>query len=464
MNQHNAMSVGMVFALVIITISSKPSAFAKTESSQTLQPIQLTLDLPCLNVPNGTGRISGRVISADTSQPLAGVEVSALEGGIELCRTALTDVTGVYTITNLGNTSSIYMCFDASNDAVATPYALGCLSSPVTATNGQTLSNINFQLRQGVQITGSVTALGSSAPISNVLISVYNAQQANKASPYGGAVARPMRTSATGAFVTPGLLPGNYKVEFLPLPETPFGKPDFLSEYFNDKATLANADVVEVTASSGILPNINASLAPGGRIEAIVLTADTSSPIPVTMVTVAGNSYEAPWFANTDSTGKALFKPLRPGSYTVRASPTTSDTTRYLSDSRELTVTDGLTTTVTFVLQRGGLIKGRLVEAQTQQPLPRGTVRIIREGETREAEFLISDSGGYFTGTVGLATGIYTVTAAYPTVFAPVVGEYPFALFGYIGDLNVTAPLEINVVISMSASHLFLPFAPSKPY
>jgi hypothetical protein len=103
--------------------------------------------------------------------------------------------------------------------------------------------------------------------------------------------------------VTPEGLP-----DLLLTAESPHGAPSFnfllyKGEYYDNKATLALANDVSVTAAL-TTPNINFSLAPGGgTISGRVTNSDGSTGLPGLLVYAIGNSSEVLSFDRTDATG-----------------------------------------------------------------------------------------------------------------------------------------------------------------
>jgi len=76
-------------------------------------------------------------------------------------------------------------------------------------------------------------------------------------------------TDASGAYTVPGLPSGNYRVQFGPPSSSTL---NYLTQYYNGKATETEADQVSVTVGA-VTPNVDASMQVGGEIRGV--TADS---------------------------------------------------------------------------------------------------------------------------------------------------------------------------------------------
>jgi hypothetical protein len=201
------------------------------------------------------GYITGVVTAADTGFPqYLYVYVYNNSGVFQIY--GLSDyVTGIYSITVPPGTYRVYFkpffgdyapeWYNNRRDfASATPVVVG---------DGAIVANINAALDVGGQIGGRVTAASGGAPISGVYVYAYTSTTSTSYVGYE-------YTDATGVYTITGLLAGTYYLEF----ETSSGS-EYLSEYYNNKLSLAAADGIAVTLG-GVVGGINAALEVGGKI------------------------------------------------------------------------------------------------------------------------------------------------------------------------------------------------------
>lgn len=123
----------------------------------------------------------------------------------------------------------------------------------------------------GGTITGTVTAASSGAGVGRILV------QAVRSSPHGPVVVSSAATSSGGTYSLPGLLPGNYEVEF--------SSAGFSDVWYPAGPTAAGASPVTVNAGA-TTPRIDAVVRGlPGSITGIVDSGQTpSAPVTVTVV------------------------------------------------------------------------------------------------------------------------------------------------------------------------------------
>ena len=163
------------------------------------------------------GGISGTVIAAGGSTPLAGVTVDVLVPGDFVQATATTDSSGRYDIRNLPpNPSGYTVCFvgtAATGGAAGGGYAdlcnrnvpwgpgwnpsSGTIAVPVAAMHSTTL-DIGLPLLGS--LSGRVTAAAGHGPLSNVTVDVFG--------PFG--ITSSTTTAADGSYAISGLQPDSY--------------------------------------------------------------------------------------------------------------------------------------------------------------------------------------------------------------------------------------------------------------
>jgi hypothetical protein len=206
------------------------------------------------------GELSGTVTAADTDQPLAGVFVLVLDVTQNFAAIAVTDESGNYSVPNLGSGSYV-VAFDTifSSNPAATPYLDSFYSgassitdaTPVLVIAPNATAGIDEALERGGQISGHVTAADTGAGLRGVFVEIFDSTDT---------LVSATVTDADGQYTIPGLAAGAYRVKFETGLAVDTTTGEYASEYYNDKADLASADVVTVAVPAGA-PNIDAVLA-----------------------------------------------------------------------------------------------------------------------------------------------------------------------------------------------------------
>ena len=158
-------------------------------------------------LPPGGG-IAGAVRDAGTGAPLAGVTVQVFDGGSSQVASAVTttegqyltgDVpTGPYTVRTVNSLGYVDELFDDIQCLVGCDITTGTV---VTHAAGVTGSFAEFDLAQGFQIGGTVTASGGGA-LANVTVDIHDAS---------GVLAASATTNASGVYETAAAVPaGTY--------------------------------------------------------------------------------------------------------------------------------------------------------------------------------------------------------------------------------------------------------------
>jgi hypothetical protein len=157
----------------------------------------------------------------------------------------------------------------------------------------------------GGKIAGTVTNNASTpAPLANMCVDVYSASS--------NAFVAGAKTNSAGQYTISTLTPGSYKVEFFDCVASLY-----VNQYYNNKATLANANPVSVTEGA-TTSGISAKLAAGGSIAGTVTDSTTHQPIGnicVDAVTTSTGAFVAG--ATTNVNGQYKISALAPGSYKV---------------------------------------------------------------------------------------------------------------------------------------------------
>jgi 5-hydroxyisourate hydrolase-like protein (transthyretin family) len=300
------------------------------------------------------------------------------------------------------------------------------------------------------RIEGTVTAEDTSSPL-EVGVRVLDTN---------GELVASIMSISTGFYAFSDLPPGSYYVEFNP--GFGFGTASaYRVEYYNDAATLAEADLVTVTASETTV--VDAQLDRGGQISGTVTAVDTGLPLEGVRVYVdnycgstAFVTYDS---GRTDSDGNYTVSGLSPGSYTLEFSTryasqeqTQSYLGEYYEDRSVWTAADQfeITGTVEITginaqLERGGQISGVVTAEDTSNPLEDVRVHFESQDGSFSPRSVETDSSGSYTSN-GLPIGQYTVMFSTANTSDDVSEEYLSEYYNNqatadVADLvNITAP------------------------
>jgi 5-hydroxyisourate hydrolase-like protein (transthyretin family) len=357
------------------------------------------------------GKIAGRVTAAGSSTPLASVYVYAYTSttGTSYVAYDYTDASGVYTITGL-LTGSYYLKFDPpyGSDYLVEYYNdKGSLATadPIPVTLGGVVSGKDAALETGGKIAGRVTAAGSSTPLQDVYVYAYTSTTSTSSVAYE-------YTDASGIYTITGLLTGTYYLKFAP----PYGT-GYLTEYYNNKFTLAEANGVSV-ALGGVVIGVDAALDIGGKITGQVTAAVGATPVDNVYIWAYTSTTSTSWeeYANTDASGVYTITDLLSGTYYLKFDPPygTGYLTEYYNDKRSLATADAIPVAFNLVvsntnaaLDTGGIITGHVTAAAGGTPIQNVSVYVYTSTTSTSAmAYGDTDATGAYTIT-GLATGYY---------------------------------------------------------
>ena len=230
------------------------------------------------------------------------------------------------------------------------------LADAVTVTSGNTTPDINATMIMGCSITGKVTN-SSGVGIAGVYISVIDTN--------GNDLGMYIWPLSDGNYTIAGLPAGSYKLRFNS------NGTEYLTQWYNNKASQALADVVSVTTGS-TTSVINTTMILTGGISGTVtnLSGAGISGISVAVFDAATNGSISS--ASTDIAGFYSVSKLPPGNYVVRFNSTSSSNNYVtvwsnskpgISTAASVTVTAGNTTSgVSAVLATGGSISGQITD------------------------------------------------------------------------------------------------------
>ena len=349
--------------------------------------------------------ILGRVVDSTTQAGVPGVSVYAnnvltptLGAG-----SSVTDAAGNYTLVNLAN-GSYQLSFYSNNYLFQGTNSHSYSPAPVTLTGSPASATVNVSVRPGATMNGVVKDAVTKAPIPYAAVSATNALT-NVQSAY-------LNADASGAYSLRGLPGGSYNIQI-------YGTGNYISQWYNNKASRTVADAVSVTEPE-ILTLNDALLAKGGTITGKIKSAATLAGILNSYVYV----YDAvtnEWVASAsaDASGAYSTTGLPSGNYKVFAAANGYVSKPY-SILANQTVGDTVTVTspnatalADILLAKGGTISGQVRDAATQAGAAGIRVDVEDAVTTAYVTSGYTDaSGGYLLG--GIPAGNYLVLFSGP--------------------------------------------------
>ena len=366
-----------------------------------LPPAPARIELPAKIQADGV--ITGVVTAAGTGLPLAYVDVTVFDITETIIAEGETsDSTGAYSVTVPPGTYKIEFDPGPGSDYVPEWYNNQPDSSsatPVIVGEGALVTGIDAALDTSGKIAGRITAVGG-APLQYAYAYAY-------ASTSGDDVAYDA-TDASGIYTITGLLSGTYYLKFTP----PSGT-DYLTQYYDNKFTLAEADGVSV-ALGGVVTGKDAALEIGGKITGLVTAAVGGAPVNSVHIYVytSTTSTSSAAYTDTDASGVYTVTDLLSGTYYLKFDPPygTGYLTEYFNDKRSLATADAISVALGTIvsntnaaLDTGGIITGQVTAAVGGAPI--NNVYVYAYTSTTSAD-------GDYVGIPATtnASGVYTIT------------------------------------------------------
>lgn len=264
-------------------------------------------------------RISGRVVNAQTSAPIQGVNVSAYARiglNVTFMGSASTNANGDYTVGGLPTgTYYLYTSTNLANNEIFNdvPCPGSCSSSEAVAlgqgvatTQGATTGGVNFQLEPGGAISGTVVDAATLLPL-QAGVSVYRQSGSNASFVQSGF------SDASGVYTVAGLTTGTYFARVSP-------SAPYVQEVYGGGQCFSCASS-EILAGTPIPVTTGATSAgrdfavdPGGTITGTVTNAATGAPISNASVWVPVSSNSVIGFG-VGASGTFSISRLPPGLY-----------------------------------------------------------------------------------------------------------------------------------------------------
>lgn len=262
-----------------------------------------------------SGAITGTVRDNETNSAIKGIGVCAYKVGAEAeerlfgqCTT--TNSTGAYSILGLASGEYIVEFYAPAESMLlyATEYYDGKYSAlnakAVHVVDGEHTANIDAALEEGGHIAGKVTSAVDGSPIEGIEVCFF----ANTEELVGCTI-----TGAQGAYGTPLLARGTYRIEFTP----PLGSHlNYVAQYFDGASAWSAAQWVSVAAGA-TTSGIDAALAEGGRISGTVTQAATHTAIVDALVCAFTPQDRVKACSVTTDTGDYTIVGLAGGAYKV---------------------------------------------------------------------------------------------------------------------------------------------------
>jgi Carboxypeptidase regulatory-like domain len=350
------------------------------------------------------GEITGTVSDAKTGAVVKGARACALKGAEEV-RCGMSDFFGNYSIGSLASGSYRVKFPGGLNggSGYATQYYKGKLSlseaDSVSVSGGSTAPRIDAALTPGGQITGKVTN-DANGPLEEVEVTVQEAT--------GGTTCVCAFTNSTGEYAITGLDSGTYKVGFS-------SSGNYLSQYFNGKSSVSEADGVLVAAGA-TTAGIDATLKPGGQIVGTVSDASNKALVEPVTVCAFGQTTQKGDCAGTTSSGEYTIAGLPSDSYIVEfyASGALPAYERQyyngkssLSEANPVTVAAGSTTHgIDAAMLPSAKITGKVTDSSTQASVD--TIRVCAVAAKPPSICSSPNSSGEYS-IAGLEPGGYRV-------------------------------------------------------
>lgn len=319
-------------------------------------------------------RITGLVVNG-SDKAVAGIDVCALEdvfGFAESCAT--TNASGEYAVVGLA-TGEYDVEFSSPSNSGLNYITQFYDEEPtffeaeaVTATAGATTPEIDAKLRVGGQIKGRVTSAATKAAVGEIVVCAYEEELE---------YARCATTNSLGEYTILGLATGSYEVEFSESPEL---DRNYATQYYDDKESPTEADLVAVTAGA-ITSGIDAALTPGGQITGKVTAL--SSHAPLDGIEVCAFPLETFSFrcATTNASGEYEIGALSTGEYIVGFHSDTGEyATQFYKDASSFASAEEI-----FV--EAGQTKSGIDAALTLEP-PRDITLPVISGSAVEGQVL----------------------------------------------------------------------------
>jgi 5-hydroxyisourate hydrolase-like protein (transthyretin family) len=384
-----------------------PQWYDQADNRDDADPVDATTGATGVDFPLvAAGSISGRVTDEVTGDPIAGIYVEARgdgDGDAEF-GDAFTTADGTYELTGLAP-ADYTVSFDARDETTylfeyyQDAYTQSS-AQPVPVASGQA-STADGVLGAPGRITGTVTS--GSAGVGGVLVKPYELVNGSWVD-----ALHSEHTAPDGSYQVIGLPSGNYRVMF-------DGKDaGYGSEYWNDSATLADAD--DIVVGTGETETADADLTVLGSINGTVTSG--GAQLDDVCVQAWWENTEGDWdqVAQSCDTAHYEFPGLSAGHYKLEFDPTsTSLKTEWYedADSRDsatvITVEDGTSQTIDADIAVGSTLSGVVTSEADDAPLEGIGVTVWTPSGGGWTDVVAADTGPGGGYSFDLPAGTYKV-------------------------------------------------------
>ena len=187
---------------VMKLVGTSPTRLFETELEVGDSDLEKNIELP-------TGQITGKVMDAETRQPIEGAKVTQEPSRSRSAQEAFMSKLALYVGGAESTNAEGKYAFDVVSDGVyflvasKDGYAPQALTAEVRGSQGE--SNLDFSLSKGAALSGQVTGSDASRPVRQIHLSARDSA--------GRAVySKTLTLSETGEYQAAGLMPGEYTV------------------------------------------------------------------------------------------------------------------------------------------------------------------------------------------------------------------------------------------------------------
>jgi hypothetical protein len=314
---------------VLVAINASLALAPATQASQTAGLPPAPAPAGSLESALGSGQISGMVTAAASKAALAGIEVcvysklSEIGGELgEHC--AMSNAAGEYAVSGL-SAAEYTVEFYSLGGEFATQYYDEKTSfleaTKVPLAEGAAVSGIDADMVAAGEIMGTVTTGG--APLEDIKVCAVEIGDEF--------IAQCTSSGPTGEYTISRLPAAEYTVDFYSLSGS------YVSQYYNDKSSLAGATKVRVTAGA-VTAEIDAAMVVAGEISGTVTDAVSNAPLENIKVCAYESGGEAlVQCTSTSASGEYTISRLAAAEYTVGFSAVNGEyLTQYYSDKPSL--------------------------------------------------------------------------------------------------------------------------------
>jgi hypothetical protein len=363
----------------------------------------------------GTARITGRIVAADTGNPIARAQVQISSPALPKERQAMTDAGGRYEITGLP--AGRYKLFVARLGFVTIEYGQSRPLEPgrdLELFDGQTVDGVDFALSRGGVITGRVTDQhGEPQPglAMNAMRFSWGPNGTRSLERSSGGFFGGIITDDLGQFRIYGLVPGSYVVAAAMVPGIFIGPrpaPEGLT-YYPGTANVDEAQPVDVEMGREAVVHfslVNTRLA---RVTGTIVDSD-GRPLAWRSVTLASRGDAGSAFRSAGTTrpdGTFEIPSVAPGHYTIEVSPLRTEPSDHQFVSFPISVDGHDVTDLLISAKHAATVSGRVIWEGTS-PQPFATLHISVAAPDQQMAPARVSFGGSGTAAVD-AKGRFTI-------------------------------------------------------